>query len=119
MNDPGFTIGILDLKAADLCEDAVNILDKREITGRNRKQANDAAYNMAAQLLAAQINLSAGAETCSEIVAATHEGQLLLESIGFDGTGQYLRPKDGQLYTDALTLATTLDEYNNGNLCSP
>ena len=39
--------------------------------------------------------------------------------VGFDGTGNYLRPKDGQLYTDALYWATILDTYNNGNLCTP
>jgi hypothetical protein len=114
----GPTIGVLTLDGDD-CPTAVNILDKREVTGRFKKNANDAAYGMAAQLLAAQANLTAGAETCSAIVEATVEGQMLLASIGFDGTGNYLRPKDGQLYTDALYWATILDTYNNGNLCTP
>ena len=118
LNDPGYTIGILQLDGSD-CEDAVNLLDKREITGNNKKKANDAAYNLASQLLAAQLNLSAGAETCQAVVDAVNAGQTLLASINFDGSGNYLRPKDGQLYTDANNLATTLDEYNNGLLCSP
>ena len=118
LNNPGYTIGILQLDGSD-CEDAVNILDKREITGRNKKKASDGAYNLAAQLLAAELNLSAGAETCQEVVDAVNAAQTLLVSIGFDGTGNYLRSKDGQLYQDANSLAYTLDEYNNGNLCTP
>ena len=44
--------------------------------------------------------------------------ETLLDQIDFDGTGKYLRPKDA-LYTTALELAYTLDQYNNGLLCSP
>ncbi|MCB0178652.1 MAG: hypothetical protein KDI62_10515 [Anaerolineae bacterium] len=124
LNDPGYTIGILQLGGDD-CEDAVNILDKRDIQS-GKKKASDAAYNLAAQLLAAELNLSAGAETCDDVVNAVNEAQSLLVSIQtnngqpnpFNGTGNYLRPKDG-LYSDANSLAATLDAYNNGNLCSP
>jgi hypothetical protein len=116
LNDPGYTIGILQLGGED-CEDAVNILDKREISGKNKKRANDGAYNLAAQLLAAQLNLSAGAETCQAVVDAVNSGQNLLAGISFDGTGNYLRRGDD--YELANTLAYTLDEYNNGNLCTP
>ncbi len=116
LNNPGYTIGILQLDGSD-CEDAVNILDKRDILS-GKKKANDAAYNLAAQLLAAEVNLSAGAETCQEVVDAVNAAQTLLASIGFDGTGNYLRPKDGQQYQDANNLAATLDQYNNGDLCN-
>ena len=118
LNDPGYTIGELELGEGD-CEDAVNVLDKRELLGNNKKTANDAAYNLAAQLLAAELNLSAGAETCLAVVDAVNEAQILLAAVGFDGTGKYLRPKDGQDYQDALDLAATLDDYNNGTLCTP
>ncbi|MEZ4707888.1 MAG: hypothetical protein R3A44_11810 [Caldilineaceae bacterium] len=73
---------------------------------------------MAAQLLAAMLNLSAGAETCTEVVAAVNAGQALLVDIGFTGAGNYLRPKDAK-YAQANALAATLDLYNNGELCSP
>ena len=119
LNNPGFTIGELQLMGDD-CVDAVNILDKREINGRNKKMANDAAYGLAAQLLAAQVNLSAGAETCQAVVDAVNAGQTLLLGIQFDGTGGYLKGKNGgALRAEANALASTLDEYNNGNLCSP
>ena len=49
---------------------------------------------------------------------AVNAGQTLLAGIGFDGTGNYLKGKNGgALRAQANTLAGTLDEYNNGNLC--
>jgi hypothetical protein len=113
LNDPGYTIGILPLGGAD-CEIAVDVLDKRDVDS-GKKMASDAAYGMAAQLLAAELNLSAGAETCDEVVDAVNAGQNLLESIDFDGTGKYLKGKKG---ADANALAFTLDTYNNGGLCT-
>jgi hypothetical protein len=78
--------------------------------------ASDAAYNMAAQLLAAQLNYSAGAEQCVDATTAIAEGQALLASIGFDGTANYLRPNNAE-YGLAIDLGYQLDEYNNGFLC--
>ena len=45
-------IGILSL---DNCNDAVYILKKQDLAGR--KGAKDAAYNLAAQLLVAMVNM--------------------------------------------------------------
>ena len=113
LNNPGYTIGALQLDGAD-CEDAVNILDKRSIDD-GKKRASDGAYNLASQLLAAQLNLSAGAETCQEVVDAVNAAQTLLAGIGFDGTGNYLKGKQAG---DANELAAILDAYNNGLLCN-
>jgi hypothetical protein len=115
LEDPGYTIGALTLGAGD-CEIAVLILDKRKLSGNNKKMASDAAYNMAAQLLAAQLNYSAGAEQCVDATTAIAEGQALLASIGFDGTANYLRPNNAE-YGLAIDLGYQLDEYNNGFLC--
>ncbi|MDH3707021.1 MAG: hypothetical protein OES57_13205, partial [Acidimicrobiia bacterium] len=112
LNDPGYTIGILQLDGND-CEDAVNILDKRSIDD-GQKRASDGAYNLASQYLAAMVNLSAGAETCQAVVDAVNAAQTLLASIGFDGTGSYLQ---GAAAAEANALAATLDAYNNGELC--
>jgi hypothetical protein len=97
----------------------VSILDKRDITN-GKKKASDAAYGLAAQLLAAELNLSAGAETCQEVVDAVNAGQTLLASGGvlFDGDGNFLKGRNaGALKAEANTLAATLDAYNNGELC--
>ncbi len=100
------------------CEDARRILDKRAINNR-KKMANDAAYGLAAQLLAAKLNIQANAKTCADANTAIADGQALLEAIGFDGTGSYLTSKVGDPgdRADALALAETLDDYNNNLLC--
>ncbi|NNF29287.1 MAG: hypothetical protein HKN73_18825 [Gemmatimonadetes bacterium] len=104
------TIG--DLLLED-CEDARNILDKRDLGGK--KRANDGAYGLAAQLLAAQLNFSAGAGVCMAATDAANAAQTLLADIDFLGTGQYLRR--GAVYNQARDLAATLDDYNNNTLC--
>jgi hypothetical protein len=97
------------------CAQGVSILDQRDIN-TGRKKASDAAYTLAMHLLAAQLNFAAGAGTCPAAAQAALDAENLLMSIGFDGTGSYLRPKDAE-YQTALQLAYTLDQYNNGNLC--
>jgi len=103
------------------CEDGVSILDKRS-TDDQKKQANDAAYGMAAQLLAAMANTSPIVNaSCRppELATWIMDARELLFTIGFDGTGSYLPPKTDQkeLRAEALDLATWLDNYNNGMYC--
>jgi hypothetical protein len=114
LNDPGISWGDFTIAT---CEEGVSILDQRDIN-TGKKNANDAAYTLGMHLLAAQLNFAAGAETCQAALDAATAGEALLVSIGFDGTGKYLRPRDAE-YQQALSLAYTLDEYNNGNLCTP
>jgi hypothetical protein len=129
---PGLTVGTLNMVANDNVydcddgtQDAVNILDKRDISGRNKKMASDAAYGLAAQLLAALANEAAGAGVCADAGQAIIDGQQLLADIGFDGSGDYYGGKGknktdeiaGYTAQDANVLAGTLDTYNNGNLC--
>jgi plastocyanin len=103
----------------DTCAEAVALLNKSEIGGN--KKANDAAYGLAAQLLAAQLNYAAGAIQCPAATNAINAGQALLDSIGFIGTGSYLGPKvtgtAAIQRANALALASTLDQYNNNLLC--
>jgi hypothetical protein len=129
LNSPGYILGSLVLDgdpANDAethegltdCEAAVEILDKSDMDGR--KRASDPAYNMAAQLLGALLNLSAGAETCDAAVDAAAAGLALLNSSGFDGYGVELKSKGKKADlegAEANELAGILDEYNNGFLC--
>ena len=97
------------------CQQGVYILDHRDFAGK--KKASDAAYNLARNLLAAKLNLAAGAETCVAVQAAVPAADALLIGIGWDGSGPPgLRPKNAE-YQQANNLATTLDVYNNGDLC--
>lgn len=112
----GIVIG--DLRV-DTCQEAVSILSKSTLGGR--KMASDAAYGLAAQLLAAKLNVVADAGTCPAAITAMTEGQALLDAINFDGTGDYLGSKvKGSTLTlrnRALAYAATLDGYNNNTLC--
>lgn len=96
------------------CQQAVKVLSKQDQSGTSR--ASDAAYELAAQLLAAKFDLAAGAETCSAVQTAVTNAQALLVSINFNGTASYLT-KTSATRTNALNLATTLANYNMGTLC--
>jgi len=98
------------------CEEAVSILDQRDIDS-GKKSARDAAYNLAMHLLAAQMNFAAGAKTCQEAQDAALAAETLLDEHDFTGTGSYLRSKHPD-YAYALELAEILDQYNNGELCT-
>jgi hypothetical protein len=112
------------------CEVGVSVLDSRS-TDKGKKMANDAAYKLARNLLAARLNQ--GAEACVPVGTWPYKGDdlsfeqvlaaadTLLTNVGFDGTGKYLDPKNKQdavLRADALYLAGIIDDYNNSQLCT-
>jgi hypothetical protein len=101
------------------CADAVAILDSRDLDS-NKKRAGDAAYTLARALLAAKLNIDAGAAHSPAVDQAILDADALLSSIGFDGTGEFLGPKskgpDAVLRQQALALAGFLDLYNNNLL---
>ena len=130
---------------ADIGQPAINILNKSTLDGK--KKANDAAYDLATHLLAAKLNLSAGAcnPTKGELEAAgiemydgsgyyTDINDLLSDAdsllydivinkkgdtVPFDGLGDFLGPKNkwGQR-AEALYLGGLLDAYNNAEVCT-
>jgi len=135
LNPPGITIGSFTIPASDVelsktiknktvtktgCQIAVDLLDKTNWF-TDKKMAPDAAYGLAAQLVAAKANITAGAKNCPALSDAVLAADSLLASINFDGTGDYLGPKvkgnDQVLRNQALDLANTIDLYNNGLLC--
>jgi hypothetical protein len=113
------TIGtlVLDprvLGATTACKDAVAILSKSTLSGKN--MASDPLFNMASQLLAADLNVATGAGVCSSAVNAINSAQALLVKYHFDGNtySPKLTSADATL---ANSLATTLNNYNNNLLC--
>lgn len=96
------------------CLKAFNLLDKTTIDGK-KKSASDPAFNMAAQLLAARLNVVAGAGSCTAANDAIAAGQTLLHAVVFNGL-THTKLTTAQA-TQANSLATTLDRYNNGLLC--
>jgi hypothetical protein len=112
--DPaGIPIGMLTLHAGD-CLKAVRLLNKSTIdTGK--KMSSDPAFNLAAQLLAAKLNIKAGALTCPSATSAISDAQALLVAVHFTGINH---DKLSQVQTtQANSLATTLDHFNNNLLC--
>jgi hypothetical protein len=121
----GIQIGILVLhggptanQAVD-CAKAVSILNKSDIKS-GKKMASDPAYNLAAQLLAAKLNVQAGAGACPAASNAISQAQTLLAKYHFNGTGSYTSGANKMTAADAAlanSLASTLDKYNNNLLC--
>ncbi|HEX6701903.1 MAG TPA: hypothetical protein VF101_14345 [Gaiellaceae bacterium] len=114
------TLGLLVLNpntlgAATACNYAVNILSKSTIDGK-KKMSSDPLFNMAAQLLAADLNVGAGSGNCAASATAINQAHALLTKYKFDGNGYTpkLTTADANL---ANSLATTLDKYNNNKLC--
>lgn len=99
----------------DTCAEAVSLLNKTAVNS-GKKLASDPAFNLAAQLMAVELNFQAGAGKCPAIVTAEAQAQALLASIDFNGTGSY---KTMSAANQALAnqLANTLDRYNNNLLC--
>jgi hypothetical protein len=116
----GITIGTLFLRPgtgnlSPDCSKAVNILNKSTATG-GKKMASDPLFNMAAQLLAADLNVAAGAGTCPAATTAINSAQALLVKYSWNGD-TYTPKLTAADATLANSLASTLDQYNNGLLC--
>ena len=73
------------------CQQAIKLTSKQDQNGRSK--SSDAAYEPGEQLLAARLNLAAGAETCAAAQQAVLGGQMLLDQINFGGSGDYLGSK--------------------------
>lgn len=100
----------------EACQDGINLLQAQNLQGIETQ--SDAAYRLAAQLLAAQLNLAVGSEYCPASDRAVGEAQVLLVEVGFDGTGSYLGPPLlNEQVEDAGRLEQQLADYNAGTLC--
>lgn len=92
------------------CSNAVNLLNKSTFTGK--KMASDPLFNMVAQLVAAELNLTAGAYKCGPVLTAISSGNTLLTKYSFNGNG-YTGKLTSADTTLANNIAQRLDDYNN------
>ena len=98
----------LVLHAGD-CTKAVDLLNKSTFSGK--KMASDPAFNLAAQLVAAELNYTAGAGQKPAVTLAINQAVLLLGKDSFNGsTHSTISSADASTMN---SLATTLDNYNN------
>jgi hypothetical protein len=96
--------------AATDCAKAVALLNKSTFTGK--KMASDPAFNMAAQLVAAELNYASGAGTT--VTATINQAVRLLGKYNFNGNAH---TSIGAADAAAMNaLAKTLDKYNNNAL---
>jgi hypothetical protein len=79
--------------------------------------AKYAENQLAAQLLAAKLNIAAGASTCTSVNNAIAHADALLIQIGYTGPPSALVGSSSPLRADFLATASTLDRYNNGLIC--
>jgi len=95
------------------CSKAVALLNKSTYDScGGKKMASDALFNMAAQLVAAELNLAAGAYTCGPVINAVSTANALLTKYGFNGCA-YSGKVSAADATLANNTATKLDDYNN------
>jgi hypothetical protein len=95
------------------CLKAVRLLEKSTIDGK-KKMASDPAFNLSAQLLAAELNYVAGAGKKPAVTSAIQQAVLLLGKYKFDGnTHTAISSADA---TTMNNLAKLLDDYNNNRL---
>jgi hypothetical protein len=118
---PGITLGNLTLMdgssnkdVASDCQAAVNLLGKYTIDGKT-KVASDPAFNLASQLLAAILNVDAGAKISPNDSFAISEAEILLANHNFTGVTSYTA-FSGSEANLANSLAGLLDTYNNNGL---
>jgi len=99
------------LDVASDCQSAVNLLNKTTITG-GKKMSSDPIFNMVAQLVAADLNVLAGAGQSVNAMNARACAHALLVAINFNGN-TYNKPLTAAQTAQANCLATQLDRYNN------
>jgi len=95
---------------APSCQNAVRLLNKSTI-GAGTKSASDPAFNLAAQLVAAELNYAAGAGKTGAATTAINQAVVLLGKYAFNGnTHTKISAADAATMNN---LATILDNYNN------
>ncbi|MGD9146657.1 MAG: hypothetical protein PVI80_13925 [Anaerolineae bacterium] len=109
--DPGIRLGNHPVAT---CQEGLALLQGCTAAG---EETGDPIYGLAAQLLAAELNLNAGGETCPIAEEAVLGGHLVLASAGFDGTGHTATTISTEMANAIPRLVELLEGYNRGELC--
>jgi hypothetical protein len=110
--DPGILMGELPLAT---CQQGLRLLQAQDLQGTDR--AADGLYQVAGELLAAQLNMAAGAEHCPAADEAVQAGQLMLVASGFNGRGTYTAAISDEIAAAIPQVTKLLRDYNRGALC--
>ena len=109
--DPGIQLGDHPVTT---CEEGLALLQELATTGEN---TGDPVYELAGTLLAAELNLNVGAETCPIAEEAVLGSHLILSQVGFDGAGENTAPASAEVAHAIPRLVELLKGYNRGELC--
>ena len=107
--NPGISLGDLPVEN---CEQGLALLQGLTL---DDEETDDPLYDLAAQLLAAELNLNLGAETCPIAEEAAVGGHMVLSSVDFKGTGTYFTTVE--VSKAVPRLLELLQGYNSGELC--
>lgn len=109
--DPGIQIGDLRIET---CEQGLALLEGHNTDG---EEISGDVYRLAGQLLAAELNLNAGAENCPIAEESFIGSHIFLESLNFNGRGAYEDQLTGDLNDSVDIFLELLTRYNTGELC--
>jgi hypothetical protein len=109
--DPGIQLGDHPITS---CQEGLALLQGLATPGEN---TGDPVYELAGALLAAELNLDVGAETCPIAEEAVLGSHLILSQIGFDGTGEHATSASSEVAQAIPRLVELLKGYNRGELC--
>ena len=109
--DPGIQLGDHPVTT---CEEGLALLQGYTIAG---EETDDLVYELASALLAAELNLNVGAESCPIAEEAVLGGQLVLSQVGFNSSGEYAAVKSSEIASAIPRLVELLQGYNRGELC--
>jgi hypothetical protein len=102
------TLGTYVLGPAQVCQAAAIL---------GSPSAKYAENQLAAQLLAAELDLGAGAPSCPAVQQAVGNANTLLASIDYAGVPSSVVGPQNPQRPDFVSTASTLNSYNNGQLC--
>lgn len=111
LEDPGIQLGNYKVMT---CEEGLSLLQGDTTAG---EAIDDPIYALASQLLAAELNLNVGAETCPIAEEAVVGGHLVFSEAGFNGEGEYAVSISGEIASAIPRLIELLTGYNLGELC--
>ena len=110
ISDPGIQLGDYPVIT---CEAGLSVLKGSNASGN---EASTGILNLAAALLAAELNLNVGTESCPIAEEAVIGGHLVLAEVGFDGSDVKTGIPD-EVAIAVPRLLHLLNGYNAGQLC--
>jgi hypothetical protein len=108
---PGVQLGNYPVST---CKEGLAVLQGRTTEGT---ETDDPLYELASQMLAAELNLNVGAETCPIAEESVVGGHLVLSQVGFNGEGEYAVGPSSEIASAIPRLVELLSGYNSGLLC--